>query len=976
MRETQPIDPWVCKLCGKPVDVHSGTCECQPAHHPQNPLEGANHWPHRAAHGWQPTPHQLVAGRFKLVRMLGKGGMGVVWLALDLELTQSGAPQYVALKFLNPQIASSPLALDLMRKEVALARNFKHPNVVCVHEWYVAENLPPFVCMEFVEGQTLAGLAQSRSGHRLPWEQLEALIPPLCHGLDYLHKQGFVHRDIKPGNLMINSQGELKITDFGLSAGFALNPSEDLGVDQDYSVRGTPIYMSPQQLDGLNPHPTDDIYAFGATIYELLTGAPAFSGTNLQAIKTLKASESIGEANHRMLAMRKAGSKIPQKAIFLVARCLGKNPASRPKSCQEILQKLDLVRLGGLAYSGAGDTLAELIPGGIETEPSVASEVSAPAASNSTTGQEDPGQLVSGRRVFAGRFELLAPIHHYENGSILWSARDLELSRASLDQKVTMWFLPITIQGGPALNNLREWLARSRELRHKNLVSVYELLLGPGEWPCICCEPLEGQPFSELLLSKPDQPVIWSELAPLFRDLCDALAYVHEQGAAHGAVHPGNMWIGSDGRLKLAHFQNPVSAVSGLETLDASEAWASLAIPTPAADIHALGVLLKSLFIHNPAPENSDASNRQSTGLAETGESLVPPNVWSLANDCLDENSPNHPLSIQEVRHRLGYAINPELPPITVLAPGSVVDAAPEPPEPPALKQKIIAVIFWPLILAGLYLLATFLVEVFAQYFSKPIADPEGLGLATTSNDFSKILISMLVLVVVFPVGILIAKFRSSAETVDDWRGPYHNQLAVIGTVIFLNIFCRGLYHWFHTSSTVALELIQHQPQVFYYVLSRNSGIIAHGEITSRAKISELSNGKYAVEIYTITGRSPFKIRSGTLLAYREFPLRKKEFKEVRLDMEATAAGEPIPVLVLAPAPGQLIRYDPALGETQRLQAVEYRFWQKTNWPGACYFFIDKGWKGPRTYTYHAGTNHKTLAVEIGPGQENTVDFR
>lgn len=906
--------------------------------------------------------------------MLGKGGMGVVWLALDLELTQSGAPQYVALKFLNLQIASSPLAMDLMRKEVALARNFKHPNVVCVHEWYVAESLPPFVCMEFVEGQTLAGLAQSRSGHRLPWEQLEALIPPLCHGLDYLHKQGFVHRDIKPGNLMINSQGELKITDFGLSAGFALKPSEDLVADQDYGVRGTPIYMSPQQLDGLNPHPTDDIYAFGATIYELLTGVPAFSGANIQAIKTLKALESIGEANHRMLAMRKAGSKIPRKAIFLVARCLAKNPASRPKSCQEILQKLDLMRLGGLVYSGAGDTLPNPIPGGIKTEPSVNSEVSAPAASNSTTGHDDHGQLVSGRRVFEGRFELLAPIHHYENGGILWSARDLELSRASLDQKVALWFLPITIRDGPALNNLREWLARSRELRHKNLVSVYELLLRPGARPCICCEPLDGRPFSELLLSRPDKTAIWSELAPLFRDLCDALAYVHEQGAAHGAVHPGNMWIGSDGHLKLAHFQNPVSAVSGLETLDASEACTSFATPTPAADIHALGVLLKSLLIHNPAQEKSDASNRQSTGLAETGESLVPHTVWSLADDCLDENSPNHPISIQEVRHRLGFAINQELPPITVLAPGSVVDAAPEAPEEPAWKQKIIAAIYWPLILSGVYLLAAFLVEVFSQYLTRPVADIDDM--ASTSNGLTKILIPMLVLLVTIPVGILIAKFRSSAESVDDWRGPYHNQLAVIGTVIFLNVFCRGIYHWFHTSSTVALELIQNQPHVFYYVLSRNSGIIAHGEIASRVKISELSNGKYSVEIYTITGRSPFKIRSGKLLAYREFPLRKKEFKEIRLDMEATEAGEPIPVMVLAPAPGQLIRYDPALGETQRLQAVEYRFWQRTNWPDACYFFIDKGWKGPRTYTYHAGTNHKTVAVEIGPGHENTVDFR
>jgi len=132
------------------------------------------------------------AGRFVLVRHLGEGGMGVVWMAMDRELSKSGQDSPVALKFLSPDIVSDPRALDMMRAEVLNSRRLHHHHIVGLYELYLLAGEPPFVCMEFVDGENLHHIASAQPGGVLRWGQLAPLARQLCEGLDYAHREGVI----------------------------------------------------------------------------------------------------------------------------------------------------------------------------------------------------------------------------------------------------------------------------------------------------------------------------------------------------------------------------------------------------------------------------------------------------------------------------------------------------------------------------------------------------------------------------------------------------------------------------------------------------------------------------------------------------------------------------------------------------------------------------------------------------------------
>jgi len=203
---------------------------------------------------------RVVAGRYRIVRPLGKGGMGEVVLARDLELDQQ-----VALKFLPRELRDDPAHLARLRDEVKLARRVSHPNVCRVHDLGEVRGRA-FLTMEYVDGEDLGGLLR-RIG-RLPPEKAVELAHQLCSGLHAAHEQGILHRDLKPANVMIDGEGRLKITDFGLAA-----LAHQVGGAQ---VReGTPAYMAPEQLAGAEVTKKSDIYALGLVLYELFTGKRA-----------------------------------------------------------------------------------------------------------------------------------------------------------------------------------------------------------------------------------------------------------------------------------------------------------------------------------------------------------------------------------------------------------------------------------------------------------------------------------------------------------------------------------------------------------------------------------------------------------------------------------------------------------------------------------------------------------------------------
>jgi serine/threonine-protein kinase len=257
------------------------------------------------------TPGAVVAGRYRIVSLLGGGGMGEVYRADDLKLGQRVALKYVP--------AHHPAALERLYAEVRVGRQIAHPNVCRLYD-VIDVGGQHFITMEYVDGEDLASLLR-RIG-RLPADKALALTRDLCAGLAASHDRGFVHRDLKPANVMIDGRGNARITDFGL-AGLA---------DETRSVGGTPLYMAPEQLQQGIATPRSDIYSLGLVLYEMFTGRRVFDGHTLQDLK----------AQHAM-AKTRPSSLVPDidpAVERIILRCLEEDPALRPASAHEVLLAL------------------------------------------------------------------------------------------------------------------------------------------------------------------------------------------------------------------------------------------------------------------------------------------------------------------------------------------------------------------------------------------------------------------------------------------------------------------------------------------------------------------------------------------------------------------------------------------------------------------------------------------------------------
>ena len=274
---------------------------------------------------------QVGAGRYTLIKILGRGGMGIVWLARDELLVAD-----VALKFLPPQIRFDAAALDDLRRETSRSRKLTHPNIIRIHDFYEASNQEAFISMEYVEGSNLATARVENERRVLTWNFLAPLVKQLCEGLEYAHSQQVVHRDLKPSNLMLDRKGRLKLADFGIAR--TLNDTMTR-VSMNPGTSGTLLYMSPQQLEGKAPRLTDDIYALGATLYELLSSKPPFfSGDFLHQVRhiaPLPLRERLKELE--------IANEIPADVEKVILACLAKEESARPQNAREAAAQLGLM---------------------------------------------------------------------------------------------------------------------------------------------------------------------------------------------------------------------------------------------------------------------------------------------------------------------------------------------------------------------------------------------------------------------------------------------------------------------------------------------------------------------------------------------------------------------------------------------------------------------------------------------------------
>jgi len=268
------------------------------------------------------APGMTFALRYEVKEMLGVGGMGMVFKAVDTELGE-----VIAIKSLKQEmLGEDPNALERFKSEIRLARKISHRNVVRTHDLGESGGVY-FITMEYVEGKSLKDLIVSRG--KLPVPVTLTVAKQLCRALEVAHDEGVIHRDIKPQNMVVQSDGVLKVMDFGI-ARLAKRKS---GVTQAGMVVGTPEYMAPEQLMGDEIDARADIYAVGCVLYECLTGRPPITADSAITL-IAKVLEDVP------IAPRVVNGEVPEALNDLVLACLAKNAAERPQSALVLHDKL------------------------------------------------------------------------------------------------------------------------------------------------------------------------------------------------------------------------------------------------------------------------------------------------------------------------------------------------------------------------------------------------------------------------------------------------------------------------------------------------------------------------------------------------------------------------------------------------------------------------------------------------------------
>jgi eukaryotic-like serine/threonine-protein kinase len=254
----------------------------------------------------------LVNDRYRVERSIGRGGMAEVFLAHDILLDRP-----VALKVLFPEYAIDPNFVERFRREAQSAAALTHPNIVAVYDWGKV-NTTYFIAMEYVEGKTLATLLKER-GPLSPTHACD-VISEVAAALSFAHENGVIHRDVKPGNILIGLGGQVKVADFGIARALGANVEEAL--TEIGSVMGTATYLSPEQAQGAQPDPRSDIYSLGVMMYELVTGRAPFVGESAVAI-------AYQHVHNFPQPLREVVADLPRGFESVVAKCMAKNEQRR-----------------------------------------------------------------------------------------------------------------------------------------------------------------------------------------------------------------------------------------------------------------------------------------------------------------------------------------------------------------------------------------------------------------------------------------------------------------------------------------------------------------------------------------------------------------------------------------------------------------------------------------------------------------------
>jgi eukaryotic-like serine/threonine-protein kinase len=257
-----------------------------------------------------PQPGDLIAGRYELEELVGSGGMSSVFRAHDLQLDRR-----VAIKILHERYLDDPEYVERFRREARAVAQLSHPNIVTVIDRGVEEGRQ-YIVFEHVDGENLKELVV-RNG-RLPVRHAVELALAVADGLAFAHARGLVHRDVKPQNVLLSREGEVKVTDFGIARSLDV----EHGVTQTGTVLGTGEYLAPEQASGRPVSAATDVYSLGVVLWELLTGDVPFSGESFVAV-------ALRHVNEPPPRLRDQRPDVPPRLEAAVERALAKDPARR-----------------------------------------------------------------------------------------------------------------------------------------------------------------------------------------------------------------------------------------------------------------------------------------------------------------------------------------------------------------------------------------------------------------------------------------------------------------------------------------------------------------------------------------------------------------------------------------------------------------------------------------------------------------------
>jgi serine/threonine protein kinase/tetratricopeptide (TPR) repeat protein len=524
------------------VHIPKETLECSPAGEPTSVSSVlATHQAEisRGKSAAEFNPGDVLAGRYRITKLLGEGGMGAVYKALDTELDRP-----VALKLIRPELASQPELILRFKNELILARQITHRNVVRIFDISVSEG-NKFMTMEFVEGVDLYHLLAERG--KLPVEEAIGIFRQALLGLQAAHNEGVVHRDLKPHNILVDPQGRAVLMDFGIASS-----AETSGMTRTGMLMGTPYYMAPEQALGRKADARSDLFSMGVIFFEMLTGTPPYQATS--SIQTL-----IKRTTGKAPSVREFEPEIPEYIAGIVARCLEIDLDRRYPSAAAILADLDAREASRPGETRYGTSATELLT-------------------------LQPGSL------FGTRYRIESVLGQGGMGTV-YKASDLEL-----DRPVALKLVRAELANKPAsFERLKQEILLASSISHRNILRIHDLGEVDG-LKFISMAYVDGPDLAALLRSEGTLSV--DRALGYAVQICEALQAAHAESIVHRDLKPQNILVGKDDRAFITDFGVAVSlAAEGIaEAFGTPEYMAPEQVEGTAvdsrADLYSFGLIL------------------------------------------------------------------------------------------------------------------------------------------------------------------------------------------------------------------------------------------------------------------------------------------------------------------------------------------------------------------------------------------------